>query len=126
MIQDYRSNTKDDRSLLDAATKELEKERAELERELILLYKQKPFIQEDLQDSSRSLEDAYKEDLDDSWRRASEEGQRTIKKPKPPARDKFKKLCFEYLDATKQTSPVAPIQTKRNARSNHEFSSVKS
>ena len=109
MIEDYRANTKDDQSLLNTATEDLETERSELERELVLLHKQKQFITEDLQDSKKALEDAYVEALYDSWRRASEESQRQFKKKALP-RDKFKKICLEYLDAKSQVSSVAPIQ----------------
>ena len=110
IIQDYRANTKEDQSHLNAATEDLETKRSELERELVLLHKQQRFIKEDIQDSTKALEDAYAEALYISWRRASEEGQRQFKNKALLPRDKFKKLCSEYLDARKQICSVAPIQ----------------
>ena len=104
MMTDYRENTEADESRLKHAMKELEEEQADLEREMLIVQKQKPFIRENIQDSKQATQDAYIEDLYNSWRLVSEEGQKQFKK-RALDRNKFRKSCETYLASVKGDNP---------------------
>ena len=110
MIVDYRENAEADESRLKVAMKALQQEQAELERELVVVQKQRQFIKEDLQDSKQALETAYVEEIYHSWRAASEEGQRQLKK-RALDRNKFRKICQDYLAAGQGEGPIEEEST---------------
>lgn len=112
MRGDYRSSltaskTKATQDSLEPAIERLEVEQTSLEREFLMLVKQKPFLREDLQDSSQAIEESYAADIVNSWRLASAEGQKNQKKRALP-RKQFRDVVAEYLDSIKSYDPTAP------------------
>ncbi len=112
MLGDYRkslstSKSSASRVSLESVIERLEDEQANLEREFTMLVKQKPFLREDLQDSSEAIEESYIADIFKSWRLASTEGQKNFKKRALP-RPKFRAAVAEYLDSVKANDRTAP------------------
>ena len=110
MLKDMQGNSDIDQHLLSSATEALESEQTDLEREWVMIHKQRHFLNEDLQDSKRSLEDAYVEEMYNAWRAASEEGQTLFKRRTLP-RNKFKDMCMNYLGAKKEVDDTGVSQT---------------
>ncbi|KAL8682944.1 MAG: hypothetical protein Q9186_001023 [Xanthomendoza sp. 1 TL-2023] len=94
---------------IESAIESLQKERADLERELVIMTKQKPFIREDLEDSSKAIEDSYIEDIYSAWLHASEDGKKSYKRAMP--RNKFPKLVDDYLGASEKFDPSVDPRT---------------
>ncbi|KAL8818730.1 MAG: hypothetical protein Q9223_002702 [Gallowayella weberi] len=100
-----------DHQQIQSAIQHIESERTDLEREFTIVSKQKPFIREDLEDSTKAIEDSYVEDIYTTWLLASEEGQKSFKSSSKRAmpRNKFRKVVADYLDA-REKSPEGALQ----------------
>ena len=76
----------------------LEDAKTEFEGQWVVMTKQKSFIREDIQDSMKSMENAFAEELYNHWREASSEGQQKAKK-KPMSRKSFRKAVIAHLES---------------------------
>lgn len=104
MLKDIRTSLKTGmtprKKELESGIESLEKEKEKLEGEWLIITKQKRFIREDLQDSSKTFENAYADELYNRWRHASWKGQKVIKE-KPMGRRTFKEVVIAHLESEK-------------------------
>ncbi|KAL9598482.1 MAG: hypothetical protein Q9219_004455 [cf. Caloplaca sp. 3 TL-2023] len=96
---------------IESAIENLQKEKADLERELVILTKQKMFIKEDLEDSQKAIEDSYAEEIYNTWLAASQEGIKNIRRNPAMPRKKFRKVVAEYLGAIRDEDKTLAPET---------------
>ena len=80
------------------------------ENELAVILEQNQFLRQDIQDNSADIaEEAYVEELYNSFRKASDEGQKEQRQKKQRAmpRKEFRKKVTEYLDTFRQETPTS-------------------
>ncbi|KAL8777214.1 MAG: hypothetical protein Q9194_002687 [Teloschistes cf. exilis] len=114
MLIDFKESMKDpsatEKEGFEKATEDITALQADLERELVILNKNKTLIREDLEDSTIGVEESYVEDVYNTWLLANEEGQRVFRSKATP-RKKFRPQVAKYLGSEQGVPSTAVQQT---------------